>query len=87
MDYQAVYFEDGENIGVEFPDLPGCFSQGKTLEEAKQNAIQAVACYFSNSDNRHTKLFNPKTNTTVVIPMFADLGEKLQEKILESANI
>ncbi len=26
------------------PSLPGCHSQGETLEEAKQNIIEAIQC-------------------------------------------
>jgi predicted RNase H-like HicB family nuclease len=31
------------DYGVEFPDLPGCFSAGATLEEAKAMAAEALA--------------------------------------------
>lgn len=30
------------DYGVEFPDLPGCISAGKTLEEAKAMAAEAL---------------------------------------------
>lgn len=86
--YQAKYFEDGDSIGVEFPDLPGCFSQGDDMEDAKQSAARAVKCYFGESDGTHKKLYNPETNKTVVIPMHKEhLGEKLQAKILKAAGV
>ncbi len=31
------------DYGVEFPDLPGCISAGRTLEEAKAMAAEALA--------------------------------------------
>jgi predicted RNase H-like HicB family nuclease len=31
------------DYGVEFPDLPGCFSAGSTVEEARAMAAEAVA--------------------------------------------
>lgn len=34
--------EEGACYGVEFPDLPGCFSAGDTLEEARVNAHDAL---------------------------------------------
>jgi predicted RNase H-like HicB family nuclease len=37
--------EEGKAVGVWFPDLPGCFSAGDTLEEAMLNAREAVALY------------------------------------------
>jgi predicted RNase H-like HicB family nuclease len=31
--------------GVWFPDLPGCFSAGDDIDEALQNASEAIAAY------------------------------------------
>ena len=44
--YFAKFFEDGEYIGVEFPDLPGCYSQGRNFEEAKLNASKALGRFL-----------------------------------------
>lgn len=37
--------EEGKAVGVWFPDLPGCFSAGDTLDEAMHNAREALALY------------------------------------------
>lgn len=39
-----VIFTDGEDgyIVAKCPVLPGCVSQGKTMDEAKQNIIDAI---------------------------------------------
>ena len=37
--------EEGKAVGVWFPDLPGCFSAGDTLDEAMLNAREAIALY------------------------------------------
>jgi antitoxin HicB len=37
--------EDGAGYFVLVPILPGCFSQGKSIEEAKQNAQKAIALH------------------------------------------
>lgn len=45
--YPAVFhFEDG-NYWVEFPDVPGCYSDGATLEDALLNAQEALAIHLS----------------------------------------
>jgi predicted RNase H-like HicB family nuclease/DNA-binding XRE family transcriptional regulator len=44
--YQAKIYKDGERFSVEFPDLPGCFSDGKNKEEAKKNAREALSLYL-----------------------------------------
>jgi predicted RNase H-like HicB family nuclease len=35
--------DKSSDYGVEFPDLPGCFSAGSTMEEAKAMAAEALA--------------------------------------------
>ena len=38
--------KDGEAFGVHFPDIPGCFSAGDTLDEAVANAKEALEGFF-----------------------------------------
>ena len=44
---------------VEFPDLPGCLTEGDTLEEAKQNAKEALTGYLSSVFERNLKIPDP----------------------------
>lgn len=37
--------EDGQGYYVVVPALPGCFSQGKTVEKAIENAQEAIALH------------------------------------------
>lgn len=37
--------EDGKGYYVVVPALPGCFSQGRTIEEALGNAQEAIALH------------------------------------------
>ncbi len=37
--------EDGKGYYVVVPALPGCFSQGRTVEEAMKNAKEAIALH------------------------------------------
>ena len=44
--YQAIVTKDEEGgYDVEFPDLPGCFTCGDTLQEAGEMAMDAAATY------------------------------------------
>ena len=44
--YFAIIHEDRDSaVGVVFPDLPGCFSAGDTLDEAVANAHAALRLY------------------------------------------
>jgi len=52
--YVAIIEDAGTDraIGVWFPDLPGCFSAGDTVDEALRNAPEAVALYAEALGNR-----------------------------------
>jgi len=39
--------EDGGGYLIEFPDLPGCMSDGETIEEAIENGHDAVLSWMS----------------------------------------
>jgi antitoxin HicB len=38
--------EDGGGFAIEYPDLPGCISDGETPEEAMKNGADAVKAYL-----------------------------------------
>lgn len=47
-DYEVVLTLEDEGIfSVEVPKLPGCFSFGKTIEEALKNAQEAINCHVA----------------------------------------
>ena len=58
------------------------------MEDAKFWAARAIDCYFERgNDKSHQKMYNPKTDQIIVIPMHKKyLGEKLQAKILKAAG-
>lgn len=44
VSYVAYLRKDkNSDYGIEFPDLPGCISAGRSLEEAKAMAVEALA--------------------------------------------
>ena len=44
MKYTVVVHEDGEcGFWAEVPALPGCYSQGETIEELMANTREAIA--------------------------------------------
>ena len=47
MNYPVVMHKDKiSDYGVTVPDLPGCFSAGKTVEEALENTKEAILCHI-----------------------------------------
>ena len=47
MGYIAYLYKDRKSdFGVSFPDFPGCVTAGKTLEEARRMASEALAFHI-----------------------------------------
>ncbi len=47
MEYIAyLHKEKKSDFGVSFPDFPGCVTAGKTLEEARHNAVEALTLHI-----------------------------------------
>lgn len=38
--------EEGGGYLIEFPDLPGCISDGDTIDEAIKNGKDAICCWI-----------------------------------------
>ena len=48
MDYIAIIHKDADSdFGVSFPDFPGCISAGRTLDEAKNMALEALTGHIA----------------------------------------
>ena len=46
LTYPAIFTYEDNQYWVEFVDLQGCFSDGKTLAEAMENAKEAMGLYL-----------------------------------------
>ena len=56
--YPAVieYDRADDAYNVSFPDLPGCLTFGRTIDEAKENAREALSAYLESIDSRKLKV-------------------------------
>lgn len=48
--YPAVFTNEDNGYWVSFPDLPGCFTEGATIEEAYEKAQEAMGLYMENGN-------------------------------------
>ena len=49
--YHAVVHKDEDSaFGVQFPDLPGCFSAADEIEDVIPNAVEALSLWFEDAD-------------------------------------
>lgn len=50
LDYNVIFQEEkAGGYSVWVPDLPGCASQGETLDEAKKNIEEAIQLYLEDA--------------------------------------
>jgi len=48
--YPAIFTTEEIGYSVRFPDLPGCYTQGDTIEEAYRMSTSAIGLYAQNED-------------------------------------
>lgn len=48
--YPAIFTAEDVGFSVRFPDLPGCFTEGDTIEETYKMAASAIGLYAQNED-------------------------------------
>ena len=57
--YPAIIERAGAGFSVFFPDLPGCTSAGQTVQEAAQNAEEALAGHLIVSAQHDDQIAGP----------------------------
>lgn len=67
MKFQVLFTFDPEYQGyvAEVPDLPGCLSQGKTLDEALENIKDAIKGYLLVLE-KHGQSFEPRNAVSFI---------------------
>lgn len=63
LDFQVIFTTDEDGVYVaDCPAIPGCHSQGKTLEEAEAHILEAIKlCLLVAEDD-------PEYRSTIVFP-------------------
>lgn len=46
IEYLVIFEKAGSNYSAYVPDLPGCITTGKTLEETERNIEEAISLYL-----------------------------------------
>lgn len=49
--YAIVHKDEDSAFGVEFPDLPGCFSAADRIEDVMPNACEALELWFEDAES------------------------------------
>lgn len=86
MRFIALIHKDPNSAyGVQFPDVPGCFSVGDTLEDASQNAVEALGGHFRLLEADGDPLPKPRSLDEIVAD--PDLDEVRADAILVSVPL
>lgn len=72
VSYPAVFHKENVGYWVEFPDLPGCFTQGDTLEESFRMAIDALVLYLDKNDELFDRIIPQPSSADAVIGNYPD---------------
>jgi len=62
-----IYDSEYRGYVADVPELPGCMSQGKTIEQALKNVREAIALYLETSPRRRRAAARPALVTTVEV--------------------
>lgn len=66
--YEAVFMPQAEGgYTVEVPDLPGCISEGDTLEQARANIEEAIESYLDALKARGKPILQPSASRYFVL--------------------
>ena len=73
MDYAAIIHKDHDSdFGVSFPDFPGCITAGRTLNEAKDRALEALTGHIEVMRETGEAVPDPSSLDEVMRPQFRD---------------
>lgn len=50
MDFIVILLEEEKGYSVQVPALPGCHTEGDTVDEALANAKEAIECYLESAE-------------------------------------
>ena len=73
--YYPAVFHVSEDVGgywVEFPDLPGCFSQGDTIEESLEHSKEALGLYLDQSEDFFQTEFHQPSSFQKIMNQYKD---------------
>jgi predicted RNase H-like HicB family nuclease len=73
MDYIAYLHKDKKSdFGVSFPDFPGCVTAGRSLDEARRRAPEALAFHIASMIEDGEKIPKPSNIDDLVGDEFSE---------------
>jgi predicted RNase H-like HicB family nuclease len=67
MEYTIIIEKAASNYSAYCPDLPGCISTGKTIEETKRNMKEAIIMHIELMKEQGELIPEPSISTLVAV--------------------
>lgn len=67
VNYPAIFHFDDDSYWVEFPDLEGCFSNGKTIEDAFISSKEALGLYLDQDGDLYERKIKEPSQISDII--------------------
>ena len=65
-EYLVIFEHTGGNYSAYAPDLPGCVTTGRTIEETEENMREAISLYIETLREDGKPIPEPKTTARTV---------------------
>jgi predicted RNase H-like HicB family nuclease len=90
--FPAILTQYEDNIGITFPDLPGCVSNAKNIDEAVKNAKEALALHLFGMEEDGIDIPSPSPIVGLKldsneIPLLVEVYMPLYRNAIESATV
>ena len=63
--YPAIFYDDADGISIEFPDLPGCLPCAHSMEDAFNNAKEALQLHLYSMEEEGEPIPEPSRVSTI----------------------
>ena len=84
FEVQPLSMDDGGGYLITFPDLPGCVSDGDTLEDALLNGLDAAQSWLRTAAEFGDPV--PQPGYRIGPSLFAQLPQNLESRLSEQAK-
>ncbi|HBC95495.1 MAG TPA: pilus assembly protein HicB [Clostridium sp.] len=90
--YPAIITQYKNNIGITFPDLPGCVSDANSMEEAVKNAREALALHLFGMEEDGFEIPKPSPINKLKleendIPLLVDVYMPLYREAIQNTSV
>ncbi len=79
--------DDGGGFLIEYPDLPGCMSDGDSIEKAITNGRDAIQCWMAAANAAGRKIPKPGSLDQVSGKWVQRVPKSLHQRLTEQAQL